>query len=377
MSRYYNVYQSMTPKRGLWVVVIAVILIAALALSLAIAFWLVPMIHQRQAGDTVTPSTEENIVGGETAELIVLSAPAYLALDSTKTRLSWSCADNLYAIRYQVKINGVITNVYDNPVTVNLMEGINSVISVKAIGDNIVYSESPWSDELTVYKEDGLLIAYQTILSSMRSILDTNVRYGTAAIETGEIFAINDLGNYTANVWYTFASGEESGLACTTVSVPSLGGITYYKDTISQISAVINNNDLTTVFMPDDYQDMTAALLSRSDLTGRLNTLKQQGYKLTTVCANTSGATVSDGVATIKFRGILRAEKGNIVKFFSYDYSASMAEISGFTSQNYINQLLGTAVTITFTEATPTIEATVLAKEMLSIYLLQQEDEEA
>lgn len=376
MSRYYNVYKSLKPRRGMVTAVVAVFLIVALVLSLVIAFWLVPLMNRTRGGDTNTPPVSGNPGGNhqQPGDLIALAAPTDLALDTTMTRLSWTCADSSHAVGYSVKINGVVTNVYTNPVTVNLLEGVESAISVKARGNNKEYSDSPWSEELVVTKADGLLIAYQTVLSSMRSILNTKVRNGTTPIEAGEIYAIDALGNNTADVWYAYTAGSEEGLACSNVRVPALTDIVGYKNKIDQIAAVINDNDITTVFLPAYNEDATAALLARADLTGTLKTLQQQGYTLTPVCFHTTEAVVTAGKATITFRGILRAEKGSAVRFFSYHYTAATDEVTGYTSKDYIDALDDAEVNCTFAEITAAAEISALGKEMLSMYLAGLED---
>jgi hypothetical protein len=373
MSRYFNAYHSLKPRRGLVGMVIVAVVIAALAVSLAAAFWLVPLINRTQGQNNATPVTDNPGENNQETEPAELSAPVGLELDSTMTRLSWQCEDSTYAIGYCVQINGIETNVYTNPVTVNLMEGVQSVIRVKARGNNKQYKDSPWSEELIVTKEDGLRIAYQTILSSMSGILNTKVRYGTQPIQVGDIFAIDALDNNTAAVWYLFTCGAELGLARSTMRVPTLTNIIGYKNRIDQITAVINDNDITTEFMPLIHQDATQAMLTSTGLTGSLNVLKLQGYTLTPVCSYTSGAVVAGGTATITLRGILRAEKGSTVRFFSYHYSAGMNEVEGFDSENYIQQMYASGESAAFIEASPAVEISVLGKEMLSIYLAEKE----
>lgn len=388
MSKYYSEYQSMRRSKR-HIVWIAVLFVIIAALACVIAFWLVPELKVLfDKSDAETVVVEDGEDGGEETEdtvKVLLSKPYNLAIDSTKTKLSWVSADSSVTVGYSIRIDtiqdgigGIPTtvtlaeyNVYTNPVTVNLLEGIESIIYVKSLGDNKSHTDSGWSNALTVYKEDAEEIAYATVLASIRSILQNKVRVDVGGTNTNiavtRIYTI-DYGAHRAKVWYSYTAANTEGLACTTVFMPAVTGIIDYKDKLSQIEATINNNDITTEQMPGTA-DYIAALLARPELTGSLANLKSQNSAITPICSYTSLPVVSGGVATITFRGIISSEKSSIIKYYSYSYTASMAEVSGYSDADYFDALSDNDVGVTVTEqGGAAVEITELGKEMLIMY---------
>lgn len=389
MSKYYSEYQSMRRSKRyiVWIVVLFVI-IAALACVLA--FWLIPelkVLFDKSDTETVVVEDGENGEEEEETVKVLLSKPYNLTIDSTKTKLSWASADSLITVGYRIRIDtiqdgidGIPTtvtlaeyNVYTNPVTVNLLEGTESIIYVKSLGDNKSHTDSGWSNALTVYKEDAEEIAYATVLASIKSILQNKVRVDIGGTNTNiavtRIYTI-DYGAHRAKVWYSYTAANTEGLACTTVFMPAASGIIDYKDKLSQIEATINNNDITTEQMPGTA-DYTAALLARPELTGSLANLISQNSAITPICSYTSLPIVSGGAATITFRGIISSEKNNIKKYYTYRYTATMTEVAGYSDADYFAALSDSDVSVTVTESGgAAVEITGLGKEMLIMYEL-------
>ncbi|MDD3947141.1 MAG: hypothetical protein PHI19_04790 [Clostridia bacterium] len=372
MSRYYNQYQPLKPKRGYITFIVVFALIVAAAISLTVAFVIVPRINELREGQTDTGTIiDEPNEGNEDPTLTVLMSPYDLTVDISQTKLSWKCLDSAHAVGYCVKINGEEQTVYTNPVTVNLHEGMESQIYVKALGDNNEYADSPWSAVLTIFKLPAEDIAYSIVLSSLQNILEDNVTIPVGGVRTpitvNQIYTA-DYQNLKATVWYSYTANNSEGLACTTVIMPQTTGLLDYKNKQSQIESIINNNDIDTEYMTFITDDVTSDLLARDDLTGSLQLYRYPDASLTAVCSHTSLVNVSNGEATIVFRGIVRRERtNNVVNYYTYHYTARTAEIAGYTMQDYLDALADDGVAFTYTK-TDAAEITGLGKEMLMMY---------
>ena len=143
-----------------------------------------------------------------------LAAPENIKLDETQTVLSWYCSDYLNCRAYLIKINDTEVKVNSNPATVNLQEGVQSVIQVKAVGDNKYFTDSDWSAPIVVYKLEAEQIAYNLVISSMKSILENEVQVLVSGVNQPitvlDIYTI-DCGNSTATVWYNLPPAQLVG----------------------------------------------------------------------------------------------------------------------------------------------------------------------
>lgn len=377
MSKYYNEYQSQKSKTGRRIATALIVIALVTAAALSIAFIILPKIAGLKGGQTATPPTGGTQEPTPAPELTVLSAPYNIILDVTQTKLSWKCSDSTKSIGYRIKINDEEYTVYTNPVDINLAENEEAQIRIKALGDNISYSDSVWSAVFTVYKQEAEFIAYQMIHLSMKTVLEANVKvyYGGAnrAITVTDIFAI-DYGSSTGKVWYSYKVQDAQGLACTTVSLPSISGIIDYKNKLSQATAIINNNDINTKAMTFAQDDYTAALLAREDLTGSLANYKHQNSILMPICQYTSTVTTANGQAVINFVGIICRERANgTINFYTYNYTASTPIVAGYTTEDYFRAFAGNELPFTYTQQ-PSAEINGLGKEMLIMYVQHKEE---
>ena len=371
MAKYYNEYQPLSPKKGYITILTVILIIVLAATACTVAFVIVPAIREAAQNRTGAPSNSDGSNEQPLPEARKLAAPENIKLDETQTVLSWYCSDYLNCRAYLIKINDTEVKVNSNPATVNLQEGVQSVIQVKAVGDNKYFTDSDWSAPIVVYKQEAEQIAYNLVISSMKSILENEVQVLVSGVNQPitvlNIYTI-DCGNSTATVWYTYRLRSSSGtsphgLAVSTVSMNKVSSLIEYKSKLTIIRQTIENNNITTENLTYAFTDNTVGFLAREDLTGRLLEYKQLST-LTPVCSQISFDSLSGGKARLTLRGIVRREKQGKVYFYTYKYTASCDEIASYTPQNYIDLLSDAQASFTFID-NGSAEITGLGKEML------------
>ena len=267
-------------------------------------------------------------------QMFTLDAPQDVYFNDGNFTLNWGAVD--HAKSYEVKHNKTTVSV--GKVTskqIELQEG-NNTFQVRAMGDDVTYNTSKWSEEVTYYYEQS--IENKTVFEVVRDKIMTDGNDdGKEFIRiVGITYADhNNLTSAGANiifetVWKEY--GEENNIR-----------MAYFVDNCADIEEVLDNfsdaqltNSIT--YKTVDYNS-AEYLIKSNDFVGYMNTLKEQGYTISVVDSVVrEGSKVGNGFR-FDIVGTYKAQLGDDVKYFSTIYEVLVAVNSPNPKDNYEDEV--------------------------------------
>ena len=273
--------------------------------------------------NTPTPPTPPAIVQQ-------LETPTDVSYDIQNYVLSWDDVDN--ATGYVVSYNGTTYNVEDNSKHI-LPTAEENVFKVKAVGDNIDYSDSEWSSPITY-----------TITNTEENVFDSvNIQLAQTAAEN-DLTLVEVIGISYADMDKTsFGTNLSFEVICNNGSENVNARISYGYDDLDTIGEMLQSIDSYTKSSLIEYDivnyNSAEELLLSNSFDGKMEELRQQGYEFSVMDSCVREGSKSGSSFRFSIVGTYKAEKDGDVKYFTSVNDIKIHNASKTESNNYVTSV--------------------------------------
>ena len=254
-----------------------------------------------------------------------------LKYDQQNNLLSWDDVTN--ADLYNVSVNGKETSVEDNFYTVALTEQ-RTEFKVQAKDTTNTYATSKWSKSLIITLEQE-----ESLVAQVNAFASKIAREDYALQKVLSLRARNYDGNNP--------SEEYKGYLVTT-AVYTVAGDNYlcefetrYTDKITSLEEALKREDARANTLSIEFDlaknyDTASYMLKMTKLSENMQSLKSQNYDLSFVTSQAYEA----GRTSVGIKGILKAAKGDEVRYYAVDLGANVGNYYTNEAIKYEDALL-------------------------------------
>lgn len=294
---------------------------------------------------TVSNKNSNPDLGEEYATRIVaLPAPQNLSFDKESYTLSWDKVE--YATGYTVFYNGSIIGVEAEQTSERIMlTSESNSFKVKALGDNIDYSESAWSQEISYTVEKG---EEQSVFDKVNIALNKTAKENN--LELVKVIGIS----------YVNVEGSGAGINLGFETVCLQNGVekniqldygfTNYDNIFDMISNIENHSKSHMSEKSIVNFKSAEALVVSGSYDGQMKELADQGYTISVVESCVREGTKIGSRFRFEIVGTYKAERGSDVKYFTSINRIELNQVSTKASTNYEQSVvMGSERTVTET----------------------------